>query len=145
MKILVCGGAGYIGSHTTVELLARGHEVLILDNFCNASRRAIEHIEIVSGASVPVVEADVRDRDSVDRVMTDFAPDAVIHFAALKSVGESTERPLDYFENNISGTITLLQSMRAHGVRRLVFSSSATVYGLPDHCPINESAPLSVT
>jgi UDP-glucose 4-epimerase len=145
MKILVCGGAGYIGSHTTVELLARGHEVVVLDNLSNASSRAVEHIAQISGRQIPLVEADVRDRDALDRILDDFRPDAVMHFAALKSVGESLERPLDYFENNISGTITLLQAMRAHGVRRLIFSSSATVYGLPDHCPVNESAPLSVT
>jgi UDP-glucose 4-epimerase len=145
MKILVCGGAGYIGSHTTVELLARGHEVLVLDNFSNASPRAVEHIGQIHGRPVPLVNADVRDRGALDRILGDFRPDAVMHFAALKSVGESLERPLDYFENNISGTITLLQAMRAHAVHRLIFSSSATVYGLPEHCPVNERAPLSVT
>jgi UDP-glucose 4-epimerase len=145
MKILVCGGAGYIGSHTTVELMARGHDVLILDNFCNASRRAIAHIGRITGFDPAMIEADVRDRAALDQVFAQFAPDAVIHFAALKSVGESAEKPLDYFENNISGTITLLQSMRTHGVSRLVFSSSATVYGAPERCPVDESAPVSVT
>lgn len=145
MKILVCGGAGYIGSHTVVELVQRGHEVLVFDNFCNASRRAIEHIERVTGRDIPFVEADIRDRAALDAVFHDFTADVVIHFAALKSVGESTEKPLDYFDNNIAGTIVLLQAMRDHRVSRLVFSSSATVYGLAERCPIDETAPLSVT
>lgn len=145
MKILVCGGAGYIGSHTTVELIERRHEVLMLDNLCNASRRAVDHISRITGRDIAFVEADVRDSAALDSVFTTFQPDVVMHFAALKSVGESTERPLDYFENNISGTIVLLQAMRRHGVHNLVFSSSATVYGLPETCPVDESAPLSVT
>jgi len=145
MKILVCGGAGYIGSHTTVELVERGHDVLVLDNLCNSSRRAVEHASRITGRDIPFVEADVRDSAALDRAFEAFQPDVVMHFAALKSVGESTERPLDYFENNISGTIVLLQAMRKHGVQRLVFSSSATVYGLPETCPVDEGAPLSVT
>lgn len=145
MKVLVCGGAGYIGSHTTIQLIERGHDVLVLDNLCNASRRSIDHMGRITGRGIPFVEADIRDRARLDEVMSTFAPDVIMHFAALKSVGESTERPLDYFENNISGTIVLLQAMRAHAVRNLVFSSSATVYGLPDACPVDESAPLSVT
>lgn len=145
MKILVCGGAGYIGSHATVVLAERGHDVLIVDNFVNASPRAVEHIGKIAGRPVPVVEADIRDRQALDQVFDRFRPDAVIHFAALKSVGESVERPLDYFDNNISGTINLLQAMHRADVRHLVFSSSATVYGMPDRCPIDETAPLSVT
>jgi UDP-glucose 4-epimerase len=145
MKVLVCGGAGYIGSHTTVELLAKGNDVLIVDNFCNSSRRVIDHIERVSGVRPGILEADVRNRPMIDIALKRFAPDVVIHFAALKSVGESQRDPLSYFDNNVSGTITLLQAMRENAVHRLVFSSSATVYGTPEHCPVDEEAPLSVT
>lgn len=145
MKVLVCGGAGYIGSHTLTELVARGHEILILDNFDNASPVVLDHLERVTGRSIASVRADIRDAAALSEVFRTFPADVVIHFAALKSVGESWQKPLDYFDNNISGTITLLRTMRNFGVRRLVFSSSATVYGLPDACPIKEDAPLRVT
>jgi UDP-glucose 4-epimerase len=145
MKVLVCGGAGYIGSHTCVELIERGHDVLILDNFCNASRRVLDHLERVLGKRPDVVDADIRDPAALHEAFASFPADVVIHFAALKSVGESVAQPLEYFENNISGTINLLRAMRHHNVRRLVFSSSATVYGAPERCPITEDAPLRVT
>lgn len=145
MKVLVCGGAGYIGSHTCAELMKRGHEVLILDNFANATPRVLEHLERVTGQRPASVTADIRDEPALARTFKRFPVDVVIHFAALKSVGESWQKPLDYFDNNISGTITLLRAMREFGVHRLVFSSSATVYGSPDSCPIQESAPLRVT
>lgn len=145
MKVLVCGGAGYIGSHTCVELMMRGYEVLILDNFSNASRQVIDHLDRVLGRRPNYVEADVRDGCALDDVFSKFEVDAVIHFAAFKSVGESWREPLKYFDNNISGTITLMHAMRKHGVNNFVFSSSATIYGVPDSCPIREDAPRRVT
>lgn len=145
MRVVVCGGAGYIGSHTCVELAAAGHEPLIYDNFCNASRGVVDRIREVSGRPIPVVEADVRDQGRLEEALARFVPQAVIHFAALKAVGESVSEPLRYFDNNIHGSIVLLQAMQRCQVARLVFSSSATVYGAPDRCPIPEDAPLRVT
>ncbi|HEX7381082.1 MAG TPA: UDP-glucose 4-epimerase GalE [Nevskiaceae bacterium] len=145
MKVVVCGGAGYIGSHTCVELATAGYEPLIYDNFCNASRRVVDRIRELTGCEVAVVEGDVRDQAHVEDTLTRFSPRAVIHFAALKAVGESVSQPLRYFDNNIHGSIVLLQAMRRCHVGKLVFSSSATVYGAPDYCPIPEGAPLRVT
>lgn len=145
MKVLVCGGAGYIGSHTITELVARGHDILVLDNFSNASPQVLEHLQRVTGQTIAHARADVRDAAALTQVFGRFLPDVVIHFAALKSVDESCRLPLDYFDNNIGGTVTLLRVMRDFGVRRLVFSSSATVYGVPDESPIREDAPLRVT
>lgn len=142
MRILVLGGAGYIGGHTSVVLAARGHEVVIADNFSNSSRAAVARLEQVIGAPLPIHELDVRDAAALAHLFSQYPFDAVMHFAALKAVGESCERPLDYFDNNISGTITVLQAMRAAKVRRLVFSSSATVYGDPAQVPVREDAPL---
>lgn len=143
--ILLTGGAGYIGSHTAVELAARGHQVLLLDNFCNSSPLVLQRLHRITGREIPCERADVRDAAALDALFSRYDITAVIHFAALKAVGESCADPLRYFENNIAGTITLLQAMRRHGVGRLVFSSSATVYGQPDRCPISEDAPLRVT
>lgn len=143
--ILLTGGAGYIGSHTTIELLARGHEVLLIDNFCNSSPRVLERIARIVGQPVACERVDVRDAIALARVFARYPVDAVIHFAALKAVGESCAQPLRYFENNIGGTIALLQSMQDAGIGKLVFSSSATVYGQPDACPIAESASLRIT
>lgn len=145
MRVLVAGGAGYIGSHTCVELIQRGHEVLILDNLCNASPQVLERVAAITGQRPDFVEADVRDARALAAVFRERPFDVVVHFAALKAVGESWEKPLAYFDNNITGTIVLLQAMRDAGIRHLVFSSSATVYGDPDACPIPESAPLRVT
>lgn len=150
MRILVCGGAGYIGSHTCVVLAERGHEVVIADNFSNSAPAVLDRIARLIGRAPEAHRIDVRDADALARLFAtgrSDAPrfDAVIHFAALKSVGESCVRPLEYFDNNVSGTIALLRAMRAAGVGRLVFSSSATVYGAPSSLPIDESAPLSVT
>jgi UDP-glucose 4-epimerase len=145
MQILVLGGAGYIGGHTAVVLAERGHQVVIADNFSNSSRAAVARLEQVIGASLPLHELDVRDAAALARLFSQYAFDAVMHFAALKAVGESCEKPLDYFDNNISGTIAVLQAMRAANVRRLVFSSSATVYGDPTHVPVREDAPLQAT
>jgi UDP-glucose 4-epimerase len=144
VKILVTGGAGYIGSHTCVVLLEAGHEVTVIDNLCNSSAIALERVQELAGRPLRFVQGDVRSRSDLERTF-EGGFDAVIHFAALKAVGESCEQPLAYFDNNIGGTITLMQAMEAHGVDRLVFSSSATVYGEPDEVPIRENAPLSVT
>jgi UDP-glucose 4-epimerase len=145
MRALVTGGAGYIGSHTCVELLQRGHEVLVLDNLCNSSEQVLDRLQTITGRRPGFVEADIRDAAALARVLADFAPEVVLHFAALKAVGESCSQPLAYFDNNISGSITLFQAMQAAGVRQLVYSSSATVYGDPQHCPIDESAPRQAT
>lgn len=145
MAILVTGGAGYIGSHTCVELLARGEEVIVLDNFSNSSPEAIRRVEKITGRSVSTIVGDLRDADLLRRVCLENSIEAVIHFAGLKAVGESVREPLRYYENNVSGTIVLLDVMREAGVRKLVFSSSATVYGDPQRLPITEAHPLSAT
>jgi UDP-glucose 4-epimerase len=144
-RILVTGGAGYIGSHTSVELLTAGHEVVIFDNLCNSSERALEAITRVTNRRPAFVHGDLRDRVALDTVMRTHAFDAVLHFAGLKAVGESVEMPLAYFDNNVHGTLNLLHSMSAHGVKTVVFSSSATVYGDPDTVPITEDAPTRTT
>lgn len=144
MRLLVCGGAGYIGSHACVVLAQRGHDIVIADSFVNSSPRVLERLRRITGAPIDCRRVDLRDRAAVSALFASDRFDAVLHFAALKSVGESCERPLDYFDNNIAGTIHLLQGMREAGVRRLVFSSSATVYGDPDSVPVHEDAPLRV-
>ncbi|MBA3684765.1 MAG: UDP-glucose 4-epimerase GalE [Planctomycetes bacterium] len=144
-EILVTGGAGYIGSHCVLELLAAGHGVVVLDNLVNSDVEAVRRVEQISGKKVAFYEADLLDRAAVDRVFASHEIGAVIHFAGLKAVGESTEQPLRYYHNNITGTLVLLEAMRACGVRRLVFSSSATVYGDPQTVPIREDSPLSAT
>jgi len=143
--LLVTGGAGYIGSHTAVALLEAGHAVVSLDNYANSSPRALERVQRIAGRPLVAVEGDVRDRALLARLFAQHVFDGVIHFAALKAVGESVAKPLAYYENNVGGTLALLQAMQATGVRRLVFSSSATVYGAPDALPITEDAPIRVT
>lgn len=143
--ILVTGAAGYIGSHTCVELLNDGYAVVALDNFCNSSREALRRVERITDTQVTLYDADIRDRAALDRILREHRIDAVIHFAGLKAVGESVAQPLVYFENNVGGSITLLQSLAQANVKRFVFSSSATVYGDPESVPIEESARLSVT
>ena len=145
MRILLCGGTGYIGCHTYLVLAARGHEVTLADNFSNSSPQVLHRLEQLTESSVNFHRADMRDRAALTRLFSTRRFDAVVHFAALKAVGESCERPLDYFDNNISGTITLLQVMKEAGVRHLVFSSSATVYGDPQQVPVREDARLQVT
>jgi UDP-glucose 4-epimerase len=144
MRILVTGGAGYIGCHTCVELVGRGHDVVVVDNFVNSSHGVVERLQQLTGRELPVHEIDLRNTAALQAVLEDDF-DAVIHFAALKAVGESCAKPLMYFDNNIGGTISLLQAMQDAGVRRLVFSSSATVYGDPAQVPVREDAPLQVT
>lgn len=145
MQILVTGGAGYIGGHTCVVLAERGHRVVIADNFANSSPLVLQRLERVIGAPLACERVDLRNKRELSALFGRHRFDAVVHFAALKAVGESCERPLDYFDNNISGTVNLLQAMRVAGVGQLVFSSSATVYGAPDDVPVREDAPLRVT
>lgn len=141
MTILVTGGAGYIGSHMVLRLIEAGHEVVVIDNLCNASRESLERVSQLTGKEVTFIEGDIRDRSLLDYVFADFEITDVLHFAGLKSVGESVNEPLAYFENNVAGTITLCQAMTAAGVHRLVFSSSATVYGDATCMPLSENAP----
>ena len=144
MRILVTGGAGYIGSHTCVVLLEAGHDVTVIDNLCNSSAIALERVQELAGRPLRFVQGDIRNDKDLARAFGSGI-DAVIHFAALKAVGESCEKPLAYFDNNIGGTIALMKAMEKAGVHRLVFSSSATVYGEPDRVPVTEDAPLRVT
>jgi UDP-glucose 4-epimerase len=143
--ILITGGAGYIGSHTCVELLGAGHEVVVVDNLSNSRIQALQRVEKIAGKSVPLFVADVNDRDRVREVFRTYPIDAVIHFAGVKAVGESVAKPLLYYHNNVCGSIALFETMAEFGVKRLVFSSSATVYGDPHAVPIKEDFPLSVT
>lgn len=145
MAILVTGGAGYIGSHTCVELLEAGEQVVVLDNFCNSSPEALRRVGAITGREVTCIEGDLRDAACLARVFAQHDIEAVIHFAGLKAVGESVAKPLLYYDNNVIGTIRLLEAMREAGVRRLVFSSSATVYGDPQRLPLTEDHPLSAT
>lgn len=140
MNVLVTGGAGYIGSHACVELQQQGHAVLIVDSLCNSDARVVERIGRITGTAPAFVQADIRDRPRMAALMHEHAIDAVLHFAALKSVGESQQIPLQYFDSNISGTVALLGAMQDADVKLLVFSSSATVYGNQEHCPVAETA-----
>jgi UDP-glucose 4-epimerase len=142
MKILVTGGAGFIGSHTVVELVLEGHHPVVFDSLVNAKPSVLDRVEAITGYRVPLVRGDVRDDDALDAVLSEGDYDGVIHFAGLKAVGESVARPLEYFENNVAGSVALLRTMNRHGVDILVFSSSATVYGDPAVLPTPEDAPL---
>lgn len=139
MQIMVTGGAGYIGSHAVVELVQAGHEVVVVDNLCNGSEEAIRRVGRITGKPVHFVECDIRDRQSLDAVFEEHAINAVIHFAGLKAVGESVGKPLAYYDNNVNGTLVLCQAMAAAGVYRIIFSSSATVYGTEAPVPYLES------
>ena len=145
-KILITGGAGYIASHTNIELIKAGYELVLADNFCNSSMEAVRRVEELTGKKLPFYEVDMRDIDGLRKVF-DSEPEisAVIHFAALKAVGESVLKPLMYYENNITGSLTLYKVMAEKGVSRLVFSSSATVYGDPASVPVREDFPISAT
>lgn len=144
-NILVTGASGYIGSHTCVELLQSDYSVIAVDNLCNSSKESLRRVEQITCRSIPFYEADVRDRTALDSILAKERIDACIHFAGLKAVGESVTLPLTYFENNVAGSVTLLQALGDAGIKRFVFSSSATVYGDPQTVPIDESAPLSAT
>lgn len=143
--ILVTGGAGYIGSHTCLELLQAGHDVLVVDNLSNASEIALKRVETICGRAVTFRNGDIRDFDLLTALMRDHGVTAVIHFAGLKAVGESIDKPVEYYDNNVGGTLQLLKAMQATGVKKLVFSSSATVYGNPQRLPLDEDHPLSAT
>ncbi len=145
MAILVTGGAGYIGSHTCVELLDQGYEVVVVDNLANSCKESLNRVEKITGKSVKFYELDLLDREGLQSVFQKESIDAVIHFAGLKAVGESVAKPLEYYHNNLVGTINLLEAMREVDVKQLVFSSSATVYGLPKTVPIREDFPRSAT
>ncbi len=144
MNILVTGGAGYIGSHTCVELLKAGHGVVIVDDLSNSNREAVRRIEELGGKALRFYEASILDREALHAVFTENAVDAVIHFAGFKAVGESVAKPQEYYQNNIGGTLVLLGVMQAHGCRNIIFSSSATVYGEPAEIPITENCPKGV-
>ncbi len=144
-KILVTGGAGYIGSHTCVELLNAGHEVTVIDNFSNSQAGSITRVEHITGKKVRVMQGDIRSRPSLVMALRQSGASAVIHFAGLKAVGESVENPLAYYDNNVVGTVRLLEAMSECNVKSLVFSSSATVYGTPQQLPLTEDHPLSAT
>lgn len=141
MSILVTGGAGFIGSHTVIELLNAGYEVVVVDNLCNSSRESLVRVEEITGKKVTFYEADIRDREALTSIFEKENIDSCIHFAGLKAVGESVAKPLMYYENNISGTLVLLEVMQRHNVKNIVFSSSATVYGDPKEIPITENCP----
>jgi UDP-glucose 4-epimerase len=141
MAVLVTGGAGYIGSHTCVELLNAGFEVVVVDNLCNSCEESMERVREITGKDLAFYEADLLDRDTLEKIFTEQNIDSVIHFAGLKAVGESVYKPLEYYHNNITGTLVLCDVMRNHGVKSIVFSSSATVYGDPAFVPITEECP----
>ena len=143
--ILVTGGAGYIGSHTCVELLNAGQDVTVFDNFCNSQRESLVRVQRITGRNVSLVEGDIRDRAALVDAIQSSGATAVIHFAGLKAVGDSVENPLAYYDNNVSGTVRLLEAMAECQVKQLVFSSSATVYGDPQRLPLTEDHPLSAT
>lgn len=145
MKILVTGGAGYIGSHTCIELLNEGHEVVVVDNLSNSKEESLRRVQELTGKSLSFHKVDLRDKAALNAVFKDAAIDSVVHFAGLKAVGESVSIPLSYYDNNITGTLVLCEVMAANGVKNIVFSSSATVYGDPETVPITEDFPLSAT
>lgn len=141
MNVLLAGGAGYIGTHTCVELINAGHDVVIADNYSNSCPMAVERVEEITGKKIPLYEADVCNSAAVDKIFSENKIDAVIHFAGLKAVGESCEKPVMYYRNNIDSTLTLLETMKKYGINRFIFSSSATVYGTPKTVPLVETMP----
>ena len=142
--ILVTGGAGYIGSHTLIELINNNFEVVVIDNLANSSRESLRRVEQITGHEIPFIEADVRDQSVLDDIFTTYSIDSVIHFAGLKAVGESVAKPLEYYDNNLVSTLALLEAMRKYSVKQLVFSSSATVYGSPSELPLRETSTVGV-
>ena len=141
---LVTGGAGYIGSHTLIELINNNFEVVVIDNLANSSRESLRRVEQITGHEIPFIEADVRDQSALDDIFTTYDIDSVIHFAGLKAVGESVAKPLEYYDNNLVSTLALLEAMRKYSVKQLVFSSSATVYGSPSELPLRETSTVGV-
>ena len=145
MSILVTGGAGFIGSHTCVELLNAGYDTIILDNLCNSKSESINRVKEITGKDVKFYNCDIRDREGLDKIFAENKIDAVIHFAGLKAVGESCAKPLEYYDNNIGGTVILCEAMKAAGCKKMVFSSSATVYGSENPSPLKEDMPEGKT
>lgn len=145
MKILLTGGAGYIGSHVAAALMSSGHEIVCFDNLSNSDATVMDRLEAITDTAIPLVKGDIRDGDALRQVLNEYAVEAVIHFAGLKAVGESVAEPIKYYDNNVRGTLTLLEAMRDCGVKTLVFSSSATVYGEPQYLPLDENHPTSAT
>lgn len=145
MNILVTGGAGYIGSHTTVELLNAGHDVIVVDNLSNSKKEALDRVEEITGKPLIFHKTDLLDTEELGAIFSDHAIDSVIHFAGYKAVGESVAKPLEYYHNNLTGTVCLCKTMQKHGVKNMVFSSSATVYGDPETVPIREDFPITAT
>ena len=145
MSILVTGGAGYIGNHTCIELLEAGYEVVVVDNLCNSSKKALDRVMEITGKKVAFYQEDLLDEDAMETIFKQEQIDSVIHFAGLKAVGESVQKPLEYYHNNLTGTFILLEKMKKYHVKNFVFSSSATVYGNPKSVPIKEDFPLHVT
>ena len=144
MAILVTGGAGYIGSHTTVELLNAGYEVVVLDNLSNSSEKSLERVKELTGKDLSFYKGDILDREILKKIFAEKKIDSCIHFAGLKAVGESVQKPWEYYNNNITGTLTLVDEMRLHGCKNIIFSSSSTVYGTPDKVPVTEETPKGV-
>ena len=145
MNILLTGGAGYIGSHTIIELVKNGHSVVVADNLSNSSQESLNRVEKITDTKIPFYQIDLRDKEALEKVFADNKLDAVIHFAGLKAVGESVAKPIEYYNNNIDSTLILIQSMQEHGVKKLVFSSSATVYGTPTELPLSENSPTGIS
>ena len=143
LRVLVTGGAGYIGSHTCVELLEAGHEVFVIDNLCNGHEVALERVRGITNCELQFINADIRDANALDKIFNNFKPEAVIHFAGLKAVGESVADPLKYYDVNVGGSISLLQAMSKAECDNIVFSSSATVYGKPQYLPYDEEHPTN--
>jgi len=143
LRVLVTGGAGYIGSHTLVELLTEGHQAFVIDNLSNGHEEALSRVKQLANKDFGFVKGDIRDGEALDKAFLEFKPEAVIHFAGLKAVGESVEQPLTYYENNVGGSVELLKAMDAHNCKKIVFSSSATVYGTPQYLPLDEDHPVS--
>ena len=139
MNILVTGGAGYIGSHTIIELIGAGHSVIVVDNLVNSSEESLHRVNRITGCHIPFYRVDIRDRSGLNAVLDEQPVDVCIHFAGLKAVGESVSLPWEYYENNINGTLVLVDVLRKHGCKNIIFSSSATVYGDPELIPITES------
>ncbi len=144
MSILVTGGAGYIGSHTVVELIKSGYSVIVVDNLCNSSEKSIKRVEDITGVEIPFYNVDIRDKTGLNTVFEKHRIDACIHFAGLKAVGESVAKPHEYYDNNITGTLVLIDALRFHSIKNIIFSSSATVYGEPKTIPISEECPKGI-
>lgn len=144
MNILITGGAGYIGSHTIIELLKNGHQVVVVDNLTNSSQESLRRVEKITGQKILFYQIDVRDEDALEKVFASNKFDAVIHFAGLKAVGESVKKPIEYYRNNIDSTLSLMEAMKKHDVKKIVFSSSATVYGTPSELPLKETSQIGI-